>query len=452
MTGAEREKYIWNRLTAAGLTPAGAAGLMGNLYAESGLNPENLQNTHEKKLGLTDAAYTAAVDAGTYTNFAGDGAGYGLAQWTYKTRKAALLAYVRAAGKSIGDLEAQLGFLIQELAGSFPGVLSTLKTARDVRSASDAVLLQFERPADQGEAARARRAGCGKTYLDRYAPADTSGLMPSGVFVDKLLTVAGNYKTLYVMGCFGAPMTAENKKRYTQNHDYNKAAARVKMINAASADTFGFDCVNLIKGILWGWSGDASRRYGGAAYPTAAAVAAGACPDVSADGMIKICKEVSTDFSRIVPGAAVWLPGHIGVYIGDGLAVECTPKWRNRVQVTAVSNIGTKAGHNARKWTKWGKIPYISYEEEIENMSKEELKTLIRETVREVLDEENPVYKDLKDVPEYWRPTAAALLDAGAVNGGTSAEVCATDLNLRKETLKAVVVAVAYHDAQEGKQ
>lgn len=163
-------------------------------------------------------------------------------------------------------------------------------------------------------------------------------------------------------------------------------------------------------------------------------------------------KEVSTDFSRIVPGAAVWLPGHIGVYIGDGLAVECTPKWRNKVQVTAVSNIGAKAGYNARKWTKWGKIPYISYEEEIENMSKEELKALIRETVKEVLDEENPVYKDLKDVPEYWKPTAAALLEAGAVNGGTPAEVCETDLNLRKETLKAVVVAAMYHDAQEGKR
>lgn len=452
MTGAEREKYIWSRLTAAGLTPAGAAGLMGNLYAESGLNPANLQNTHEKKLGLTDAAYTAAVDAGTYTNFAGDGAGYGLAQWTYKTRKAALLAYVRAAGRSVGDLEAQVGFLLQELAGSYKGVLSTLKSAQDVRTASDAVLLQFERPADQGEAARARRAGYGKTYFDRYAPADTSGLMPSGVFVDKLLAVAGNFKTLYIMGCFGAPMTPENKARYTKNHAYNTSADQKARINAASADTFGFDCVNLIKGILWGWSGDASKRYGGATYPTAAAFASGACPDVSADGMIKICKEVSTDFSRIVPGAAVWVKGHIGVYIGDGLAVECTPKWRNKVQVTAVSNIGTKAGYNARKWTKWGKIPYINYEEEIENMSKEELKALIRETVREVLDEENPVYKDLKDVPEYWKPTAAALLEAGAVNGGTPVEVCETDLNLRKETLKAVVVAATYHDAREGKQ
>ena len=90
--------------------------------------------------------------------------------------------------------------------------------------------------------------------------------------------------------------------------------------------------------------------------------------------------------------------------------------------------------------------------EEIENMSKEELKELIRETVKEVLDEENPIYQDLKDVPEYWRPTAAALLDAGAVNGGTPAEVCATDINLRRETLKAAVVAVMYHDARERKQ
>ena len=287
--------------------------------------------------------------------------------------------------------------------------------------------------------------------------------MKAKIFVDRLVDIAKNYKTLYVMGCFGAPMTAANKTRYTQNHAYNKAADRVAMINAASADTFGFDCVCLIKGVLWGWSGDVSRTYGGASY------AVNGVPDIGADSMIKVCSGVTTDFSGIVPGAVVWMEGHIGVYIGDGLAVECTPKWENKVQITAVGNIGQKAGYNTRTWTKWGRLPYIDYtaeetaetptapseknkNEEIENMSKEELKKLIRETVKEVLDEENPVYKDLKDVPEYWRPTAAALLDAGAVNGGTPAEVCATDLNLRKETFKAAVVAVMYHDAREGKQ
>lgn len=180
-------------------------------------------------------------------------------------------------------------------------------------------------------------------------------VMRASELVNKCVDVAKNYKTLYVMGCFGAPMTASNKARYTKNHDYNKNATRTAMINAASADTFGFDCVCLIKGLLWGWNGDTSKVYGGAYY------ASNGVPDIGADSMIKVCSEVSTDFSKIVPGAAVWLSGHIGVYIGDGLAVECSPAFENKVQITAVANIGKKSGYNSRKWTKWGKLPYIDY-------------------------------------------------------------------------------------------
>lgn len=99
-----------------------------------------------------------------------------------------------------------------------------------------------------------------------------------------------------------------------------------------------------------------------------------------------------------------------------------------------------------------GKLPPVMplYEKEEIDMSKDELKALIRETVEEVLAKENPIYHDLKDVPAYWQDYAKALLNTGAVNGGTPEEVCATDLNLRKETLKAVVVAAMYHDAREG--
>ena len=75
----DNAQKIWDKLCAAGLTPAGAAGLMGNLQAESGLNPRNLQNSFEKKLGFTDESYTAAVDSGSYAGFVHDGAGYGLA-------------------------------------------------------------------------------------------------------------------------------------------------------------------------------------------------------------------------------------------------------------------------------------------------------------------------------------------------------------------------------------
>ena len=177
--------------------------------------------------------------------------------------------------------------------------------------------------------------------------------MKASDFVAKLKDIATNYKTLYVMGCFGAPMTAANKKRYIDHHPYNKQPARVKLINAASADTFGFDCVCLIKGVLWGWSGDKSKVYGGAKY------AINGVPDVDANTMINLCSEVSTDFSKIEVGEAVWTNGHIGVYIGNGLAIECTPAWKNRVQITACNC--SKPGYNTRKWKKHGKLPYIDY-------------------------------------------------------------------------------------------
>ena len=163
------EEKIWSFLKARGLNDAGTAGLMGNLYAESGLRPNNLQNSCEGKLGMADAEYTERVDSGSYTNFVRDSAGYGLCQWTYWSRKKALLAYAKKAGKSIGDLEMQLGFLMQELASGYKAVLATLKTAASVQAASDAVLLQFERPADQSEAAKVKRAGYGQKYFDKYA-------------------------------------------------------------------------------------------------------------------------------------------------------------------------------------------------------------------------------------------------------------------------------------------
>lgn len=183
--------------------------------------------------------------------------------------------------------------------------------------------------------------------------------MKAQVLVDKALDIAKNYKTLYVMGCFGAPLTGGNVSRYCTNHSYNKDPKRTAMIKAAanqSPPVFGFDCVNLIKGILWGWSGNPSKNYGGAAYK------ANGVPDIGADTMITKCTEVSTTgWANMAVGEAVWCSGHIGIYIGDGLAVECTPKWENKVQITAVGNIGPKAGYNTRRWTKHGKMPWVDY-------------------------------------------------------------------------------------------
>lgn len=191
-------------------------------------------------------------------------------------------------------------------------------------------------------------------------------VMKASEFVKKVKDIADNYKTLYVMGCFGAPLNDTNKVRYCDNHEYNRQLSRKAYIKAASADTFGFDCVCLIKGVLWGWCGDKRKTYGGAKY------ACNGVPDIGANAMIKKCSGVSKDFSKIEVGEALWCEGHIGVYIGDGLAVECTPKWKNCVQVTAVGNIGTKSGYNTRTWVKHGKLPYIDYTVKVPSKPKAE--------------------------------------------------------------------------------
>jgi len=85
---------------------------------------------------------------------------------------------------------------------------------------------------------------------------------------------------------------------------------------------------------------------------------------------------------------------------------------------------------------------YIN-EEEVE-LTRDEIKAI----VREVIDEDNPTYADLVDVPDYWQKPVKAMLDAGAINGGTPAEENPTDVNIRRETLKAAVIATMYHDAK----
>ena len=112
------------------------------------------------------------------------------------------------------------------------------------------------------------------------------------------------------------------------------------------------------KGILWGWNGNKNAYYGGAKY------ASNGVPDVSADGMITKCYDVSTtNWDKMVIGEGLWMPGHWGVYIGNGLAVECTTAWDCCVQITAVGNIGSKTGYHTRRWTKHGKLPWIDYVE-----------------------------------------------------------------------------------------
>lgn len=181
-------------------------------------------------------------------------------------------------------------------------------------------------------------------------------LFTSDEFVNKMKSIATNYKTLYVYCGFGAPLTQRNKERYSNNCAYNRQPARRKKIMEASNDTFAFDCVNLIKGVLWGWNGDLNSQYGGAVYNS------NGVPDLNANDFFNTCCYDRTDlFDNLIPGELVWMSGHIGIYVGDGLAVECTPIWKDGVQLTAMGNIQPIAGYPTRTWALHGKCEFIDY-------------------------------------------------------------------------------------------
>ena len=176
MVNPEEARYIWDTLMWHIQNPYGVAGLMGNLFAESSLNTTCCTGDM-KRAGLgfiTPYEYIKAIDNGTYSEeeFAHDGIAFGLAQWLYYTRKAALYRYSKGYGDSISSPDVQLGFLVSELP-KYTTVWNTLKTAKSVNEASDIVLLRYEKPVNTSEAVKNKRARFGLEYFANFWKGDS---------------------------------------------------------------------------------------------------------------------------------------------------------------------------------------------------------------------------------------------------------------------------------------
>jgi hypothetical protein len=100
--------------TSAGMSKAGAAGLIGNQMQESGLDP--------------------------------NAPGGGLSQWI-GARGAAMRSYASSIAKPANSVEAQGNFAVQELRTGYPQLWSYLTTASDPAAAALAISNQYERPA-----------------------------------------------------------------------------------------------------------------------------------------------------------------------------------------------------------------------------------------------------------------------------------------------------------------
>ncbi len=179
-------------------------------------------------------------------------------------------------------------------------------------------------------------------------------LMTSKEFIKKAKEIESR-DTIYILGTIGQIVSQALIDETCGRLKFNRP--RRKMYERVKGKAHAFDCVGLIKAILWDWKPNRQRYF------------INGVPDINADGMIKICDDVSSDFNHIAKGEVVWLRGHIGVYVGDGNVIECTPAWSNGVQITRL---------NQRNWKKHGKLPWIDYGKEKE-ITVDEAKKIIKE-------------------------------------------------------------------------
>lgn len=150
LEGTDTES-IYNYLIGQGLTNAGAAGVMGNLEAESGFLADSVESwfLYGEQYRID---YTAKVNSGEISRYdfiynGPNGNGYGLAGFTWTPFKEALYDYTIGRGKRIDDLELQLEFLMKTFREQFPSLYNTLTTSNDLYTCTYAMLSQYENPA-----------------------------------------------------------------------------------------------------------------------------------------------------------------------------------------------------------------------------------------------------------------------------------------------------------------
>lgn len=103
------------------------------------------------------------------------------------------------------------------------------------------------------------------------------------------------------------------------------------------------DCIGLIKGYAWFNCDTGQIEY-----------RSNGVRDTGSDPMLDMATEEGTiDTMPDIPGIAVWMDGHIGIYVGDGQTIHAAN--------TELGVIMTPLAQSG--WTHWLKIPYISYPE-----------------------------------------------------------------------------------------
>lgn len=161
---------IWKYFRDKGLTNNQTAAIVGNLWKESALKPENVSDEYNRKTGITDIQYTNMVDDGSYTDFANDRQGYGLAMWTDPTYKSPMYEMAKKHGKSIGDLGFQLDYLWDTLNGNWKkSTLDPILASDSLEDGAVTFMENYEKPYDMDKPyKREERVNAAREMLNMF--------------------------------------------------------------------------------------------------------------------------------------------------------------------------------------------------------------------------------------------------------------------------------------------
>lgn len=217
---------MWSYLEELGINNDYAkAGILSQFLAESAMRSNNLEEVHQNRLGMTDDEYTASVDSEVYKNFVYDGAGYGLCQWTWHSRKSGLLDMARSRGVSIGDMYLQLDFMVFEFNTSYKNTYNKLINSKSCKEASDILLFEYEAPEDQGEKQQETRKKYAEEFFKKYSLSTDDTVDPTvdptlNVIVDSDLKLGSSGEAVKNLQIRIAQISKDYEKEIV-NHSFN---------------------------------------------------------------------------------------------------------------------------------------------------------------------------------------------------------------------------------------
>ena len=168
------EATLWNKLKAKGFSDEAVAAIMGNMSAESNCISYRLQGDFSsgftKSLEYTEKVNTGQITRDQFAYHGPGGGGYGLCQWTYPTRKLGLYDLAVRKGASIGDEQIGVDWFWEELhQAEYAKTRNALNADNSSIKDKVAVMLRnYEKPADQSDAAVAYRYNEAMRFYNKY--------------------------------------------------------------------------------------------------------------------------------------------------------------------------------------------------------------------------------------------------------------------------------------------